>query len=101
MSQNQLTRHAVARMAQRGFRGDDHDLIRLIGTPVEDGYLVRDRDYQAAERELKLLLERVRRLNGKRLVIAAGRIVTAYPAGKATKRRLIRGAEERELGLCR
>ena len=97
MSQTQLTRHAVARMGQRNFQNDDLDLIRLIGTAVEDGYLVLNRDCQAAERELKLLLERVRRLNGKRLVTVAGRVVTAYRAGKATERRLIRGAEDREL----
>ena len=97
MSGVQLTRHAVARLAQRAIRYDDLDLIMMIGTEVRDGYIVLERDCQAAERELKCLLNRVRRLNGKRLVAQGGHIVTAYHAGAGTKRRLVRDAEDREL----
>jgi len=99
MSSAKLTRHAVARMGQRGFYDDDLDLIRLIGTEVEDGYIVPNRDRQAAERELKRLLERIRRLHVKRVVVASGRVVTVYHAGKAMERRLVRGAEDRSWRL--
>ena len=97
MSMVQLTRHAVSRMAQRASRDDDLDLIMMIGTEVGDGYIVLTRDCKAAERELKRLLDRVRRLDGKRLVIDGGRVITAYRAGRGLGRRLIHHAEEREL----
>jgi hypothetical protein len=65
-------------MSQRGIREDDAELIPLIGTEVGDGYLVRTKDCQAAERELKDLLQRIWRIHGKRLVVRDGKIVTAY-----------------------
>ncbi|MBU6497181.1 MAG: hypothetical protein KGJ41_13625 [Rhodospirillales bacterium] len=96
MSNTSLTRHAIERMGQRGFRDDDLDLIRLIGTPVEDGYLVLVRDCQAAERDLKRLWERIRHLNGKRLVEKGGCVVTAYRATKTKERQLMRRGSERD-----
>jgi len=97
MTTSAVSRHALARMAQRGFQADDADLIMLFGTPIQDGFLVLKKDCEAVERELKRLQDRVRRLSGKRLVVEAGRIVTAYRVGKGTERRLLRGAEDREL----
>lgn len=97
MTASQLTRHAIQRMGQRGFQDEDLELIQLIGTEVEDGFLVLNRDCQAAEHELKRLQERIRRLGGKRLVVADGHIVTAYHADKASERRLIRQSGDREL----
>lgn len=89
-----LTRHAAIRMAQRGVPVGDAELIPLIGTEVSDGYLVRTKDIQAAERVIKRLLNRIRRLKGKRLVTAEGRIVTAYQATRRQERRLLRHAHE-------
>jgi hypothetical protein len=71
-------------------------LIQLIGTEVEDGFLVLNRDCLAIEHELKRLQDRIRRLRGKRLVVADGHVVTAYRAGKATQRRLVRQPGDRE-----
>lgn len=65
-------------------------MIALIGTEVEDGYLVREKDYQQVERTLKELLSRFRLLVGKRLVVADGTIVTAYHATQRQQRRLLR-----------
>jgi hypothetical protein len=65
-----LTRHAAIRMAQRSITLRDADLIALIGTEVEDGYLVRAKDYQGIETELKRFLQRLRRMVGKRLIVA-------------------------------
>lgn len=90
-----LTHHAVIRMVQRAISKDDLDLIMLIGIEVEDGYLVRSKDCQAAERQLKHLLNQVRRLDGKRVVVADGRVVTAYHAHPAKERSLLRGSEQR------
>jgi hypothetical protein len=90
MSKLAITTHAAVRMAQRGMNLKDSELIILIGTEVDDGYLVRSKDYQEMERLLKKLLQRLRRVVGKRLVIAEDRIVTAYHASKACQRQMLR-----------
>jgi len=92
-----LTAHATVRMAQRGIRIKESDLIAEYGTPVDDGFLFREEDCRALERELKMAIELVNRLCGKRLVVANGRIVTAYHATKKQRRRLLRYANERDL----
>lgn len=86
------TRHGTVRMAQRGFNMSDAELIALVGTEVEDGYLMRQVDYQEIERVLKKFLDRVRGLRGKRLVVANGRIVTAYHATDNRQRQLLRSS---------
>jgi hypothetical protein len=48
MSSLILTGHAAIRMAQRSIKFKDAQLIALIGTEVEDGYLVRVKDYRGA-----------------------------------------------------
>jgi hypothetical protein len=47
-------------------------------------------DSARVERVLKKLLQRLRRVVGKRLVIAEDRIVTAYHASKACQRQVLR-----------
>jgi hypothetical protein len=89
-----ITSHAAVRMAQRGMNTKDAELIVLIGTEVDDGYLVRARDYQEVERVLKKLLQRLRRVVGKRLVVAEGRIVTAYHVSKTRQRQMLRNVHE-------
>ena len=81
-------------MAQRGLPLGDAELIPLVGTEVDDGYLVRSKDIQALEREIKNFLTRIRRLEGKRLVTVEGRVVTAYRATRRQERRLLRRAHE-------
>lgn len=92
-----LTTHAVARMSQRGIKHDDLELILEVGTAVEGGYVVLNKDYQAYDCELKRKRERVRRLVGKRVVVEDDRVVTAYHAEAKKQRRLIRSAEDRSL----
>jgi hypothetical protein len=96
MNRLMMTSHAAVRMAQRSISMKDSELIVLIGTEVGDGYLVRNEDYQEVERVLKNLLQRFRRVVGKRLVVAEGRIVTAYHASKTCQRRMLRNAHECE-----
>jgi len=90
MSALDLTPHAVARLAQRAIASDDIEFITLIGTDVESGILVRQKDFQVFEQQVKRLLERGRRLVGKRVVIDGDRIVTAYHADRAKERRLLK-----------
>ncbi len=97
MSALHLTKHAVLRMSQRGIRLDDLELAEFIGTEVEGGHFVRQRDAQSFERDAKKLINRVRRLVGKRVVRSGGAIVTAYHAGRSKERRLLRSADDRSL----
>ncbi len=90
-----LTNHAIVRAIQRGISDDDLSLIMLIGTEVADGFFVRNKDCEATERHLRHLADRVRRLKGKRMVVAEDRIVTTYHASHKTERRLLRRAEQR------
>src|SRR5262249_52492667 len=92
-----LTEHASVRMAQRGVSIPDAELIMLVGTEVSDGYFVRTQDCQHIETQLKHLCDRVRRLQGKRLVVREGRIVTAYRTTRRNQRRLLQYAQDRDL----
>lgn len=94
-----LTEHAAVRMAQRSISEDDVQLIALIGTEVRDGYLVRDSDYQNVERILKKLLQKLRRLRGKRLVVADGRIVTVYHPSNRDTARVLRQSRDHGISL--
>jgi hypothetical protein len=89
-----LTAHATARISQRGIARDGLELIMSIGTEVEGGYLVRDKDFEAFDRKLKRLRQCARRLVGKRLVIKGDQVITAYHLVARKERRLLRSARE-------
>ncbi len=93
-----FTQHAICRMGQRGISKTDIDLIKIIGTEVEGGYLVRKKDLQEAERELRRLQDQLHRLAGKRAVIADNCVVTAYHARPAKQRKLLLAARRRASG---
>jgi hypothetical protein len=57
----------------------------------------RVKDYQEIETHLKRLLDRLRRVVGKRLIVVGGRVVTAYHASRTYQRRLLRDAYESAL----
>ena len=97
MTSEGLTQHALMRMAQRGFKGEDTDLIMYMGTEVEGGYFVREKDFQALDLKLKQLRDHARRLVGKRLVVEGERVVTAYHARRTKGRCLLRHAEQRAM----
>lgn len=90
-----LTTHAVMRLSQRGLVNGDLELIKWIGSEVEGGYLVREKDFQALDRQLRQLRDHARRLVGKRLVIDGDTLVTAYHAVRTKERRLLRGSQVR------
>jgi hypothetical protein len=46
-------------MAQRGIAKSDVELISNLGTEVEGGYLFREKDFHAADRELKRQRQRL------------------------------------------
>lgn len=92
-----ITEHAALRMSQRGIMPKDVELIVLIGTEIDNGYIVREKDYQEAEQALKRLLQNFRRLVGKRLVVKNGQVVTAYHALRRYERGLLRHARNSHL----
>lgn len=98
MSMLTISSHAAVRMSQRGIIPKDAELIVLIGSEIDDGYMVREKDYRLAESELKRLLQRIQRLIGKRLVVKNGQLVTAYHSSRIRQRRLLRSA--RAGNLC-
>ena len=99
MSPGMLTAHAAMRMAQRGFRRDDIDLVRLLGTEVDDGYLLAERDCAVFVREMKHLIAQVERLCGTRIVADGEVLVTAYRTTPRKSRRLMRTVQDRDLVL--
>ena len=92
-----MTPHAVIRMAQRGYNGDEIDVVMRFGTAVEGGYVFLEKDARVIERDLKRCAETVRRLRGTRVVVGENAVVTTYRARPRKMRRLMRGVEEREL----
>lgn len=95
MSDLSFTHHVISRMSQRGIDLDDIEIVEWIGTKVEGGYLVLQKDFQAVDREMRRLRDRMRRLVGKRIVREGLTVVTAYHACRGKQRRLLRNAEER------
>src|SRR5690242_6932763 len=89
------TAHAAMRMSQRGIATDAIDLIKWIGTEVEGGYLVRKKDFQSFDRNLRRLRDHARKLVGIRLVVESNRLVTAYHAMPGKERCLLREARAR------
>lgn len=86
----ELTDHAALRLAQRGFRSGDLEWVMAIGSEVEGGFLVKEKDFLAVEHAVKRRLQRLRQLVGKRVVIEGDSIVTAYHAKPEKARRLLK-----------
>ena len=95
MPQLALSQHGCVRLAQRGIHLSDVDLILQFGTEVDDGFIVREKDCQEVERALKNILTRVRRIRGKRVVVADGCLVTAFHARRSEERRVLRERQAR------
>jgi hypothetical protein len=69
----------------------------MLGTEVEDGFLVLRRDCQQAENALKQLLKKIWRLEGKRLILAESKVVTTYRTQRKQNRQILRRAREHGL----
>lgn len=82
MTNLSLTNHAVLRLAQRGFVPSDLDLILALGSEVDDGFLVLKKDIKIIEDTLRAILRKLQKIEGKRLVVVDGHLVTAFHASK-------------------
>lgn len=97
MSTLALTRHAEARLRQRGLRDRDLALLLDSATPLaDDAWLLMDAD---ADREIarrKREIEQLQRLRGCKVVVAGDVIITVcHMRPDAGRRALRRGREAR------
>jgi hypothetical protein len=88
MENLKLTNHAVVRIAQRAIR--DVDLIEMIGTQVEDGYFVTNKDCREFERFCKGLIQKAQRIKGALLISRDGYVITTFRPTDRQQRRLLR-----------
>lgn len=90
-----ITRHGEARMAQRGIRRSDLDILLAHGTETgPNRFMLRKRDADRLIQGLKQRIATLERLVGKEAVVADGHLVTAYhriklsrPGGRRKRRR--------------
>ena len=74
-----ISRHGNVRMAQRGVRETDLEVILAYGTDIgRNRIMLRRRDAAEAVRTLKRQIANIERLTDKVLVVADGQLVTAY-----------------------
>ena len=79
MSGLAITRHGASRMAQRGIRKRDLDLLMTYGSEISaDRIMLRNRDAALAIEEHKKRIAAIERLKGKVIVVADGGLVTTY-----------------------
>ena len=94
------TRHAEARMQQRGIRSGDITLILACATQIDDEtWFVRKRDAQREIGRLKREIKTLERLTDKKLVMPDELVVTIYPSRREDQKRTLRRG--RQKGLVR
>jgi hypothetical protein len=76
-----ISRHAVHRMNQRGFREQDIDLVLRCGTLIsDDTFMLRNKDVDREIRDCKRELQQLERLRNSKIVVANGTLVTCFHA---------------------
>jgi len=74
-----LTRHAEARMRQRGFRDDDIGLVLSVATQVaDDAFLLTAKDAAREIARRRREIQHLERLRGTKLIVEDGEVVTLY-----------------------
>lgn len=91
MTEHALTRHAEARLRQRGLKDADLGLVLDVATRVAtDAYLVTDADVAREIVRRKQEIQRLERLRGVKVVVDGAAILTVVHAGRADRRRTLR-----------
>ena len=86
-----FTRHAEARMQQRGMRTGDEVLIVEFGTQIDDEtWILLDRDVRQAVEDMKRTTQRLARLASRKVVMRDDRVITAYPSCPRDQKRTLR-----------
>lgn len=97
MSTLELTKHAEKRFSQRSLNPDDLALLLRIGSETHEGFMVLERDFRAFERDIKRLLQRVKHIVGKRIIVESCQVITGYHCSKNIEKQLLRNSKERGL----
>lgn len=88
MTELSLTRHAEARMRQRGYKDDDVDLVFRVGTRVaDDAFLLTDKDAARAIRKRKQEIQQLERLRGSQVIVEGETLITLYHTTMRPRRR--------------
>lgn len=96
MNRYDLTKHAGARMRQRGLRGADLDLLLKSATAVApDAYLLTAADAEREIRQRKREIQQIERLRGCKVVVDGSTIVSVYRSRPVDQRRTFRRGRER------
>ncbi len=83
------TRHVEERARQRGFKAGDLDLVAQLGTPTQDGVVLRRRDVDQVRSVLRRLLGDLERLEGSAVIIQEDAIVSVYRPERKKMRRML------------
>lgn len=85
------TRHAEARMQQRGTRTGDEELVLEFGTQIDDEtWLLLDRDVKQAMVDMKRTMQRLSRLSCRKVVLRGDRVITSYQSRPGDQKRTLR-----------
>lgn len=85
-----LTAHAQARVRQRGYRGDDLDLVLQHGTAGAEAAVLTRLDVDHRVRALKKEIQALERLSGTAVVTGGEAVKTVYRPDKRRMRRMLR-----------
>lgn len=88
MTELSLTRHAEARMRQRGYKDEDVDLVFRVGTRVaDDAFFLTDKDAARAIRKRKQEIQQLERLRGSQVIVEGETLITLYHTTMRPRRR--------------
>ena len=90
-----VTRHAEARMRQRGYAEYDLEWLLEIGEETHEGLFVTHRRARELAYRFRRLADRIERLAGTLLVIQNGRLVTIYRPDRRKGKRLPKAPRHR------
>jgi hypothetical protein len=83
-----LTRHAMQRLSQRGFRPSTVETIFLNGMNIGDQeYIMTAREIDMLRKELKAQLQALDKLHNRKLVIEGDTVITGYCLTKNARRK--------------
>lgn len=87
-----LSKHAHARIRQRGYREADVDLVLAYGTECEEATVLTDADTARAVEEHKRAIQRLERLRGTAVIVVEDIVASVYRPDRVKLRHLLRTA---------
>lgn len=85
------TRHAEARMQQRGLSSADIQLVLSAGTQMDDEvFFLTNDDADREITELKRTISSLERLRGQKVVCSGESIITSYKSRRKDQKRMMR-----------